>query len=211
VPRDDAVAVMRITTRGLRKWERIFHDEQDTIRQDLQLRMEEIGEFAVGQLKRNAPVRDGRLREGIFISGRNRSVHSPNVRVGIEARSPEGFNYVPVTRFGRGPVFAKRGGKRARTYVTPPHLQPGMRGFQNRPYRSHFLRFPWHGEIIYRRSVRAWKPRRDWVRATDPIVRKAAIDHMDEFTEQIVELFNEGRVRGRLGGGRKTTISILKP
>lgn len=74
-------------------------------------------------------------------------------RISASVRSPvrspdSGYAYTPVTRFG--------------------HRQAILR-----PRRGRFLRWENYGRIYYRRSVRGYHPRTDWVDDTRPEAEKA--------------------------------------
>lgn len=84
-----------------------------------------------------APHRSGALARGMQANVRSRGGWI-SVEFVSTARSEEGFDYFPVTRFGRGPVF--------------PHPPRRFLRFRDRS-----------GQVRFARSVKAWKPARDWV------------------------------------------------
>lgn len=196
MPRDDAFAVVTITGRGLRKQEKMTDLDQKFVRSLIQETIEEVGLVAQEIIAESAPVRTGRLREGVQITGRNRSAFRPSVRVGVDVRSEEGFPYLNVTRFGRRAVVANKrrvnfrpeagigSTRRPRTFAP----KPGQPGFQNRPRRSHMLRFepgPPGSGFMYRQRVRAYHPGRDWVRTADEDIQGMADYGFKRLTDEI--------------------------
>lgn len=212
-----ADALFLISSVGLRKTEKILKLDEADIALLIQEGMLRIGEDAAYAMQNHAPFRTGTLSDAIQLVGRNRKTRRPNVRVGIDTAMLGDFNYLNVTRFGRRAVEAKRqradfrpeagrGGSRlARSYSAAP----GAQGTQHRPFRAHMLAFepgaPGSG-ITYRRRVRAYRPKADWVKASEEDVRESSQLIMDEITEAIDELFRGNRARGKRGGGRLVSI-----
>lgn len=100
--------------------------------------------------RQTAPHASGALARGLraTVSGRGAGV---DIDLRSTVRSKAGFAYTRVTRFGRGPVEAKRG--RA-------------------------LAFQVNGKTIFRKRVRGYKPSHDWAddtqRAAQPHVARSA-------------------------------------
>jgi hypothetical protein len=114
------------------------------------------------------------------VSGRNRSATRPNIRIGIEA------DYANITRFGRKAVIAKGRATPARTY-----RHSGGAGFQNRPFRARMLKFepgPPGSGFRYRRRVRAFRPKGDWVRAASDRIQQSSEDFFQEFTDEVQQV-----------------------
>jgi hypothetical protein len=213
MPRDDAIAVVKITARGLRKQEKLTDIDQKYVRKVIQEMIEEIGIVSAEILQDNAPVRTGRLRDSVHISGRNRSVFRPEIRIGIDVRSDESFPYLDVTRFGRRAVVANPirvnfrpeagiGGTRRPRKFAPEEGEPG---FQRRPRRAHMLRFepgPPGTGFIYRRAVRAYRPGRDWVRASDTEIQDVADFGFRKVTREVEKVLNSD------SAGRRATVKI---
>lgn len=216
MPRDDAIAVVRIQARGLRKEEKMLELDQKFVRETIQEIIEETGLTAEAILQNAAPVRTGRLKESIKITGRNRSAYRPNIRVGVEgATSDEGFPYLNVTRFGRRAVEARRtregfrpeagigSARLARTY----NITSDAPNRQRRPFRAHMLRFepgPPGSGLLYRRRVKAYRPKRDWIRASEEEIQIMADFNFREVTKEIEKVLKSGKPSAR----RRATVSI---
>src|SRR5262245_25314265 len=213
MPRDIDIAVVKIQSRGLRKQEKLTHIDQTYVRKVIQELVEETGLVSAEILQDNAPVRTGRLRESVHVSGRNRSVFRPEVRIGVDARSDEGFPYLNVTRFGRRAVIANPrrvnfrpeagiGGTRRPRKFGP---QEGEPGFQRRPRRAHMLRFepgPPGSGFIYRRAVRAYRPGRDWIRESESDIQDVADFAFRKVTREVE------KVLGSNSAARRSVVKI---
>ena len=107
-----------------------------------------IAGFAAPMYRSAAPKDTGRLRRGIRAESRN-----GDGVVTVDARSDKGFDYVPVTRWG--------------------HRKDVIR-----PVNGQALRFTIGGRVLYRASVRGYKPTRDWVevaaKKVEPVVDRYA-------------------------------------
>ena len=183
MPRDENEAVLKISSSGLRKAERMTQLAGRYVREAIQEMVEETGLTAEAILQNNAPERTGRLRESILVTGRNRSTTRPQIRVGVVgAVSDEGFDYLNVTRFGRKAVEAAKGSKPARS------LRDDRTQRQRRPFRAHMLSFepgaPGSG-FRYRRRVRAYHPKRDWVRASTEEIKVMSEFNFREVTKAV--------------------------
>jgi hypothetical protein len=215
--RDRGVAFLEIEARGLRQTERAIRDVRRDLIEELQLTMEEIGVFAVMELRRKAPRRTDRLWDDIRVTGRNRSTTLANVRVGADPKSDEGFPYLGVTRKGRKSVRAQRSSRPARTYP----LEKKGRGYNlphpsgSNPHRASMLRFepgPPGSGFIYRKQVRAYRPARDWVLEAEVRIREGAQDAIDQFTEYIQERLEREawRKTGDAGNAMKSSRRKIK-
>jgi hypothetical protein len=223
VPRDDAVAVIKITGQGIPKRERSLMGRTQArlietgggipeyIDDSVQGLMTDLGELAVSQLQASAPSRTGRLREGIVVTGRSRARMRPNIRVGVVAISDQGFNYTNVTRFGRRAVEAKSGfgtARPARQY----RAVPGARGTQRRPFRAAMLKFepgPPGTAFIYRKRVRAFKPRGDWVEKPAQRILKAGDAEWERITGDIQDAI-ERRGSSVIPKARRMSVHVLR-
>lgn len=99
----------------------------------------EVAPNAVRITRQFAPHRSGRLDRGL--QSRVRS-HGGRITVEIlsTARSQEGYDYLPVTRFGHRVAII-------------------------RPKRAKALRIPLASGVIFRKYVRGYRPKRDWAEA----------------------------------------------
>jgi hypothetical protein len=92
-----------------------------------------------------APEKTGRLKRGIETTRTG-----SGISLRITAVDPKtGFDYVGVTRFGH---------KVRRIRPIEGRTPSGKRRF-----RSGFLRFEYGGTVFFKRSVRGYKPKVDWV------------------------------------------------
>lgn len=105
----------------------------------------------------------GRLSRGIVSS-----VEGDGVIVTAEARNPlSGYDYVRVTRFGhRVTRIVPRRDRSAASVVATK----GKRGTGRRAA----LRFSIGGRVMYRQSVKGYKPSGDWAEKAMPQVQSAA-------------------------------------
>ncbi len=83
-----------------------------------------------------APHRSGRLERGLQFRVAGKGPDGAEMRIDSTAVSDDGFPYTRVTRFGRGPIVARRGKA---------------------------LAFKIGGKTIFRKRVRGYHPSRDWV------------------------------------------------
>jgi hypothetical protein len=209
--RDDTQAFVRIQGRGLRKQERLTQADEKYIREVIQELVEETGVVSQEILQDAAPERSGRLKESIVVTGRNRSTFRPQIRIGVlDLKDDEGFHYLNVTRFGRKAVEASRsrpgsvgGARPARTY----NIAPGSPGAQNRPFRGHMLRFT-PGDVgtgvLYSRRVKAFHPRRDWVRTAQEEIQQTADYNFDRITKKVELVLNSNNESAR----RHTSVKV---
>jgi hypothetical protein len=208
MPRRAPEGVLIIKGQGLRPAERkqvIRAFERDIYNDIRHQFLPQLGEVSIRLLRKEAPKWTGRLHEGIQVVGMSPSRTTPNIRIGVEVRDDKGFPYLAATRFGRRAIEAKGRSTPARTYRTPPGGVQG--GGQRRPFRARMLSFE-HTQTIdplYRRRVRAFKPRGDWVRRAEPAIRTAANDAFDFIGDEIqakidATNFITGKTtRGRVG------------
>jgi hypothetical protein len=203
-------AVIKITSRGLRKSEKMLDINEKYIRMLIQEMIEEVGLVGQDILADYAPVRTGRLKESIVVTGRNRSVYRPSIRIGVTgAKSDEGFDYTNVTRFGRKAVEASRerhgsrpdagiGGSRlARTYRWENKNDVGR---QLRPFRRNMLKFtpglPGTG-FLYAPRVKAFHPKKDWVRSSNEDIKVMSEYAFQSVTKKIEESLKSGSTSSR--------------
>lgn len=107
--------------------------------------LENSAEQAVTNFQTHAPELTRRLKRGITARPT-----ATGFTVSVEAVDPEtGYDYVGVTRFGH---------RVRRIRPVAGHTKSGKRVF-----RDGMLRFPLGGRILYRRSVRGYRPKGDWV------------------------------------------------
>lgn len=108
--------------------------------------LEDVSDQARNFFTTAAPVGETkRLRQGIDVQKT-----SAGVAIRISAVDPQtGFDYVGVTRFGHK---VKR--------IRPIH---GRSVSGRRQFRSGLLRFNIGGRTLFRRSVRGYRPKVDWV------------------------------------------------
>lgn len=122
-----------------------------------------------------APVRSGVLARGIqAVSTGTGSI------VKAVARNPiDGYDYVGVTRFGhkKGRITAKSDRKKASVIQT---------GQARRGRVGGKLRFPLGGQIMYRSSVRGFKPTGDWTQQALPAIKEAADREMENLGRGLV-------------------------
>lgn len=207
MPELDPSAVLVISTRGLRRMEKMTRLNERDVRIEIQEMIEIIGEGAVNTLTAYAPERTGALKQNIRVISRNRQVFKPSITVGVDAVSDQGFPYLNVTRFGRRAVVSKRFAKPARTYRHPGRL--GDRGFQRRPFRKGMLRFepgPPGSGFIFRRGVRAYHPKRDWVKAADPKIEVMATKGWEAVTDAIEQILERERGRPVRSRARRVVV-----
>lgn len=192
--------LIRIASTGVRQIERkyLIRALERDINREIKQGMARLGDDAMYALQNTAPFRTGRLSDNIKVSKVSASVRRPAVEVSVAAVDDKGFDYLNVTRFGRRAVHAKnyRPGFREDAGRGASRLSrtPATGSGQRRPFRRITLGFepgpPGSGDI-YRHSVRAWKPRGDWVKRSFPEVEKAAQEEMEKITDWVNYYMND--------------------
>jgi hypothetical protein len=213
MPRDTGEAVLRISTTGLRRYERLIQIDARDVAKLLNELVDLMGESAVNQLQTAAPKDTGHLRRNIRVTGKNRSTTKPNVRVGVDVHSDSGFPYVNVTRFGRKAVNVRESRKARDLPVSSPArtysgTQIGGAGGRP-PHRAHALKVDLPDGILFRHSVRAWHPKKDWVRVAEPRINAQANELLEEVGDEMERLLARGSVRGTLGATRIATTKVF--
>lgn len=125
-----------------------------------------------------APRESGRLHRGI------RAIVQGNVAlVQAHARNPRtGYDYVRVTRIGHFTArITPRADRRPASVVETQN--PRQRGGQAA------LRFTAGGQVLYRRSVRGFKPASDWASDAMPQIQMVASDAAEDAGRRIVTRF----------------------
>lgn len=117
----------------------------------------QIADGAVTIFRRYEPRKTGGLNRGTRVVG-----GGATLIVRADAKSPEGFNYVPVTRKGRGPV---------------------------RPRNAKALKIPVGGGFIFRMSAKAWRPASDWALDAHPEITRLADAETSSLSRRIGALF----------------------
>lgn len=123
----------------------------------------ELGRDAEPVFASHALRLTGRLARGI-----RAQVEGDQVLITAEAQDPEtGFDYVKVTRFGQ---------KKAK--IRPTRRKAAASVISTRSGRSAgrraALRLSIGGRVVYRRSVKAFRPRSDWAEDALPSVHRKA-------------------------------------
>jgi hypothetical protein len=112
----------------------------------------EIAPATTPAYKRVAPVRTGRLQ---------RRIHAERGEVISDVADPDsGFHYTPSTRFGRGPVVAKR---------------------------AQALRFEIGGHVIFRKRVGAWHPDGDWAERGHDEAARIALERFGRMVDRALQ------------------------
>lgn len=121
-----------------------------------------------------APRASGRLARGI------RAIKAGKVAlVFVRARDPRtGYDYVAVTRFGH-----RRSRIRPRSDRAPASVVATGSGRATGGQAA--LRFTMGGRVLYRRSVRGFKPRGDWAEKAEPQIQVILGDAASELGQDI--------------------------
>lgn len=205
--------VIRIQSFGVRQLERkyLLRSNERIINREMRQGLERLGEDSVYALQNHAPFRTGRLSDNITAIRVGKSARRPVVDIGVEAED-NGFSYVNVTRFGRKAVHAKNyrpdhrpeaGSGRSRLARSYDYDGPGA---QKRPFRRMSLRFepgPPGSGFMYRHSVRAYRPGRDWVAEAIPEIERLGDAEFENITSWIDYFMNDSP---RPSGARRVSV-----
>lgn len=130
---------IQVKTRGGARVSRALLSGADSTDDELRDAVRITANGAVRLYRAQAPKRTGRLARGV-----EAHIAGTSATVTVHAHNPQtGFDYAPVTRFGRGPIRAQK---------------------------AKALAFPGPGGIIFRKSVGPWKPSRDWAEGVLPFI-----------------------------------------
>jgi hypothetical protein len=145
--------VFRANVRGARRAGHQLHRAGRRLQTDLIHEMRGLAVTSTRTIRAYAPHRSGRLERGLQASVLSRGGYI-RVVVRSTARSPEGFAYTDVTRFGH---------RKRWIYPKPP--RKALRFYSVRA-----------GKVIFARRVRGYRPSRDWMDpAAAAIEREASI------------------------------------
>lgn len=183
----DGRAVLNISVRGLRQLRRRFERGEEVAQEELRQGVLASAHAGVEILRQHAPERSGRLKRELGVGRLRGGVERPQAEIVSAAESDTGFAYTGVTRRGRRAVVSNREAIPSKSLGKIP----GTGGRLRRSATA--LEFPDEsGQIIHRRSARAWKPGVDWVEVAQPEVEQAAQRVMDEVGENIATYLNRG-------------------